>query len=57
MKTLKELITLVENRKYSLIRQKDIAVFNGEIELVAKLEADIIEVDETLQSLKSLNNS
>lgn len=54
MKTLKELITLVENRKYSLIRQKDIAFSNGEIELVAKLEADIIEVDETLQNLKSL---
>lgn len=54
MKTLKELITLVENRKSALVRQKDIAFSNGEIELIDKLEADILEVDETLQSLKSL---
>lgn len=50
---IEEIIFILENRIKSLTQQRDNAVMSGNLELVAQIDIELIETQNTLSSLKS----
>lgn len=54
MKTLSEIINLLENRRFFIVKQKESAFSVGDIELLNRLEIELSDIDNTLTTLKNL---
>lgn len=50
--TIEHLITLVENKIKTILREKEIAFLNGDANLLSKLEEELIVAKETLDQLQ-----
>ena len=52
--TISDLIMFAANRAALLSQQRDVAVFQGNVERIEKLDAEIAETQNTLDKLRSL---